>query len=483
MKRVLNAKHAVIIDIKASKTGIQGDRRAEAKFSSEHAERPATAVDPAEAQRPFALPAQTDRFAGATRFTLNNGLRVILLSSSMMPIVTARMVFNTGWAHEPDNRAGLAAITSRMLSYRTLDIEQMMLVSRSQDVSAHHTALSAWALDSYLESMLKNMERRITVGDFSQKAIENWQRSMGYRLSSRRFRTSTAAGRELYTAVYGADHPYTVRGAATKKTVKQVDRDSAMDFKDGHYTAANGTLILTGQFDVVQAEKLVRKYFDGLKKGKRDTLPDLQSKPVGSATYVGVVTEKRPQMKVSIAYPGPTGMDAGHATRLILSEMINIRLGDVRQKLGASYGVYSRWRPGLGPTHYTMGGDVDVRQAGAALAAMRAGIAEVRAGYQDFDADFVHARRKVMQRLLGESSASEAVARRLDTLARHDLPSDYYSKLMRRVAVTRPVQVQALAQKELRADGEVVVCSADRETLTQAFAEAGLTGVKLVEPE
>lgn len=483
VQRVLGKKRAVVIDIKASASGIKGDRRAASGYTEEHAERARTKVKPEEAQRPFALPAQVDRLAAATRFTLDNGLQVILLSSSKMPIVSARLVFRTGWAHEPDKRAGLASIAARMLSFPTRDVEQMMLVTRGQNVGAHHTVFTAWTLDSYLEAMLKNLERRVTAGRYNQRAIENWQKSMKYRLSSRRYRTRVAADQAVYAAIYGPDHPYTIRGAVTPKTLKEVDRDSSMDFKDDHFTAKNGTLIVAGQFDVTAAEQLIRKHFSGLRSGKSAAIPDLSSQRAPGASYTGIVTDRQPQMAVTIAYPGPTGLDAGQSTRLILAEMINIQLAEVRQTLGASYGVYSRWRTGLGPTHYAMGGDVDAPRAGVALAAMRAGIDKVRTGYDGFDADFVHARRKVMQRLLGQGDGSDAVAQRLDFLARHDLPSDYYSKLMRRVAVTRPVQVQALAQKELRPDREVVVCSADRETLTAAFVEAGIANPELVEPK
>ena len=63
------------------------------------------------------------------------------------------------------------------------------------------------------------------------------------------------------------------------------------------------------------------------------------------------------------------------------------------------------------------------------------------------------------------------------------LPPDHDARLLRQVAATGPIQVQALAQKELSPAREVVVCSADRETLVQAFAKAGVTNPRLVEPK
>ena len=485
VKRVLDPKRAVVIDIKASAAGIKGDARSNLQFATatQHDDRQRTAVSGEGANKPFPLPQNPDFLARASRFTLDNGMRVVLISSSNMPVISARMSFAAGWAHEPDDKAGLARVTARMLQPPGFGGIVRQFVRAQGDARTEYSVIEAEVVDIYLDALLEELERRVKAGRYSQESIERWQKQMRYQFQSKRYWERQRFADEFRRAVFGPEHPYAVRGTVTEKSLAKIGRDAAMTFRNKHYSAANATLVLAGNVDVTEAEKLIRKRFSGWNKGHRDEPVGAPAEQRTQPSFVGVVTEKRPQMQVAIAYPGPVGVDAGLANRLILSEMLNVRMGDVRQELGASYGVYARWSPGVGPSLYNMGGNVDAPRAGEALAAMRKGIEAVRTGYDGFDADFVHARRRVVQGLLGQSTVSSAVAARLETIARFELPPDHYSKLLRQVAVTRPIQVQALAQKELRPEREIVVCAADRETLTRAFAEAGLQEPRLVEPK
>jgi predicted Zn-dependent peptidase len=64
----------------------------------------------------------------------------------------------------------------------------------------------------------------------------------------------------------------------------------------------------------------------------------------------------------------------------------------------------------------------------------------------------------------------------------YGLTDDYYDKLIKQVAALTPTQTKALIARELAADGEVVVATADRATLVATFQAAGITDYKIVEP-
>ena len=65
---------------------------------------------------------------------------------------------------------------------------------------------------------------------------------------------------------------------------------------------------------------------------------------------------------------------------------------------------------------------------------------------------------------------------------RFDLDPDFYNKLLHTIAAVSPAQIKSLIQRELDPAKEVVVCLADKATLEKAFADAGITDVKIVEP-
>lgn len=55
--------------------------------------------------------------------------------------------------------------------------------------------------------------------------------------------------------------------------------------------------------------------------------------------------------------------------------------------------------------------------------------------------------------------------------------------MLRQAAALSTAQVKDLLARELEPRNEVVVVLGDRASVTKAFADAGLDGVKLVEPE
>jgi hypothetical protein len=111
---------------------------------------------------------------------------------------------------------------------------------------------------------------------------------------------------------------------------------------------------------------------------------------------------------------------------------------------------------------------------------MRNAVDSLRQG-QDFDLDFVRARRVVLRQLLAESTETLALASRLASIAAYDLADDHHDKLVQYVAAVSAAQVKALLAAELDPRFEIIGAMADKATLTRAFEEAGIASVRYVE--
>jgi zinc protease len=491
VKRALDPAKARVVVIKPNKEGIKGDVRSKIVFQTKsHENREVPEVDPREAKKPLTVSAELTGLSHAKRFELGNGMRVVLLPIDAMPLVSARLMFDVGYASTPDNPQ-LAAAAADFLSLGAGAADSLSAkdnvyyrtgVNAGCEATADTTICASGGVNIYLDVVIKGLERLIKAGEYNQERIERWQKRMKGIYGTREAQQDIEYDRQLYSAVYGPEHPYTLTNVFSPDTVGKVGRDALTAFRDKHYSAANATLIVAGSFDAAKAEKLIRGAFGGWGRGHRDQpVPPDQFKRTGPA-FIGVVGKENPQMNVSIAYPAPAGIDGQEAARQVLTEMLNRRMGDIRFKLGATYGTYARRSRNIGPSSYVMGGTVDAARAGEALKAMRDGVQTLRDGV-DFDVDFVRSRRKLIQNLLGESTVSSELATRLGAIARFDLDPNYYNNLLQQVAAVSPAQVKALIAAELPPGNEVVVTLADRATLTKAFADAGITDVKLVEPE
>ncbi len=485
VKKYFDPSVARITVFKPNKEGIKGDTRStKIKFSAKTHDEVVADVDPKEAKRPITVAAKLKTMDAAQRFTMSNGMNVVMLPISAMPLISTMLIFNnTGEAIAPDN----PALPSLAAGYLSLPMDAEAFgrtgVSVGCDTNDDATFCYSGGISIYLDVMLKGFERLVKAGTYEQEAVESWQKSSRERLKTQSAQQTNEYTRQIATALYGPDHAYTKTAILTNEAIGKVSRDALDNFRDTHYTAGNATLVIVGDFEPKRAESMVRDIFGGWGKSTVDKPVDPTPFKRTGPAYIGVIGKEEPQVTVSIGYPAPAGVDGQQGARMILAEMMNTRVGDVRFKLGSTYGVYARRATKKGPTAYQIGGTVDAPRAGESIAAMRAGMEMLRQGGEQFDIDFVRARRKILSNLLGESTVTGELAQRLAFIATHGLQSNYYNTLLQQVAAASPAQLRAIIQKELDPNNEVIVLLGSRPQLEKAFTDAGIKDVKLVEPD
>ena len=488
-KKTLDKDKATVVVFKPSGKGKKGDKRSSLSFSGKsHDKQPEPIVDPAEAKRPLPAPKSKSLISSAERYALGNGMNVILLPTGDqgLPIMHAQLQFTVGAAHEPKGKAGLAGVAADFLR-PPKDANFTQFISLYSDVDDDHTTFVSRGLNAYSDVIIEGLERSVKIGEYDQEIIEKWQKRMKDALAREDTKRGLAYSQEIWKALYGPDHPYTVNGQPTPQSISSIGYDAATAWKREHYTAKNATLIVVGNFDVKRVKEKISDTFGSWDGGHQDRPAPATRPQNAGASHIGVVGKERPQLEVYLAYPAPAGIDGQLAARMVLTEMMSARIEEIRTELGSTYGMRASRTAHLGPNAYEIGvqggpGKVDAARAGESLKAMREKIDSLRKG-EGFDKTFALARRAVLRRLLVQSSETGALAARLGTIAAFGLGPEHYDSLVKYVAAVSPAQVKALIEAELDPRNEVLVCMADRKTLEKAFKEAGLTSVKYVEPK
>ena len=508
VKRVVDWDKAAIVLVKPSKEGIKGDTRANVKLAVKTDAGITNAkVDPREARRPVKMGHELKALDGAVRFKLDNGMDVALLEVKSMPLVTAELIFkNAGTASTPDSPA-LGSAAAYFL-HRSMDIDPNMLDAemprQSSDVFSRtgvevrcspgldETTCYARGMNIYTDVMIRGLERMIKAGDYTQDAIEKWQKRDAEEWKLHSTQEDAELTRQVMTALYGPTHAYTKTAISPPEQTAKVHRDALDAFRRSHFTAGNATLVVVGDFDPKYAEKLIRETYSSWDRGTIDKPADPTPYKRTGPAFIGVKTAKDDQQIVAaIGYPAPAGVDGQEAARMVLAEMMDLRSEDIRFKLGSTYGLYFFRVAQIGPTAYMLhgsgghdvGGSIDAERAGESIKALRESIDGLRKGDDDWDETFVRARRRLLSRLLGESTVTFQLAGRLAHLAEFGLPNDHYNTLLQQIGATSPAQVRELIKTELDPNNEVIVLLGDAAHLDKTFKDAGITDVKLVDPE
>ena len=491
VKKTLDWSNAGIVVVKPGTKGITGDKRSTVKYNAKSdAAFTDPPVDPAEAKHPIKNAGQMKNLSGAERFKLKNGMDVVLLPVHAMPLATASLIFkNAGDASTPTN----PLLASSAASFLSLPMDAEVFAQTGIDVNCRTNddlmACRTSGINIYLDVMLKGLDRKIKAGTYSQERIEDWQKGVKDSFKLKSTQEETEYIRQVMTALYGPDHAYTKTSVETPEFAAKIHKDALDDFRNKHYKAGNATLIVVGDFELKYAEKLVHSVFDDWSTGTIDKPVDKTAAKRTGPAYVGVTKNKvDQQVTVTLAYPAPAGIDGQEAAREVLAGMLNLRAEDIRFKLGSTYGLYFARQPKVGPSSYMLrggaviGGTIDAERAGESIKALRESLDALRAG-ERFDEDFVRARRKLLQGLLSESTVTAELASRLGTIATYNLDPNYYNTLIQQIAAVSPAQVKALIKQELDPANEIIVVLADKGHVDKTFKDAGITDVKIIEPD
>jgi predicted Zn-dependent peptidase len=149
----------------------------------------------------------------------------------------------------------------------------------------------------------------------------------------------------------------------------------------------------------------------------------------------------------------------------------------VRQKLGASYGVYSFLdadRPRV-----EAWGVLDSDRSDEGLVAMRAAIQRMHDG-EDFERLFAFARRNALREMLNAQGDPELLAAQLSQAVRAGRSYDYFRELARQVATLKPAAVKAQIKKVLRDDTSVMLITGPAEGIYKATTANAIKDAKVL---
>ncbi len=206
--------------------------------------------------------------------TLDNGLKVVLVTSHTIPKFTAQLLFRSGNAVAAREAPGLAEMTATVVrtgttSRASRQIEEdlrRMGADLSTGAGADSSAVSFAGLAECSASLFE------LVADLARNAsfpAEEFERERRQRLEELRIERATPgflAGERLRKVLFGA-HPYALV-APTEAEVEGYRREQLVAFYREHYRPGNALLIAVGDFSPAELLQQIEKAFRDWPAGK-----------------------------------------------------------------------------------------------------------------------------------------------------------------------------------------------------------------------
>lgn len=278
------------------------------------------------------------------KYTLPNGLDVILHVDRKLPIVHVNEWFHVGSKNEKDGRTGFAHLFEHVMFQGSKNApgEYFTYAERAGanlreggingTTSFDRTNYFVTAPSGSLEYLLwLESDRLATLMDAFDKSKLDGQRDV-VRNERRQSYENTPYGRSfkmLFENTFPAGHPYSWMVIGSHEDLQAASVEDVSEFFRTYYTPNNLTLTIAGDFDPAEAKRLVEKYFGGIAPGPALDRP-ARWVPKLDGEKVYEVADRVPQERTYYAWPIMPYFEKGQAelelASLILSDGLSSRL-------------------------------------------------------------------------------------------------------------------------------------------------------------
>jgi len=213
------------------------------------------------------------------KYTLPNGLDVILHEDHSTPIVGVNVWYHVGSKNERPGRTGFAHLFEHMMFQGSKHYDNdyfgpLQKAGARLNGSTNSDRTNYWETvpSNYLELALWMESDRMgfLVPAMTQAKLDN-QRDVvkNERRQSYENRPYGLAYEVILAAMYPPDHPYSWPTIGSMADITAASREDVADFFRRYYHPANASLCIAGDFDPHEARRLVKEYFGPIPAGPK----------------------------------------------------------------------------------------------------------------------------------------------------------------------------------------------------------------------
>ncbi len=436
---------------------------------------PSSPVDPAEVAKYLPESALVAKAGVPTavkpdKFTLANGLTVLLLSDRSTPTVTLVGEIKAGSGFDSIEKAGLSGLTAQNLTNGTTTKDALALASRLENRGARlgfsagreSVGISGISMASDLPIVIDQLADLLQNATFPAKEFElNLQRNL-LAFKSELDNPGSLARRIFQSTLYPKGHPF--NAMRTEESLKSLTREDLAKFYKTYYRPDNTILTLMGDFDPATVRKLLEeKLGTWTAQGKAPKYQFPQIAKLTTTTEKQVSLAGKTQAVTFIGHPSISRSDPQYYPAIVLNQVLGgdtlaSRLGtEIRDRLGLTYGIYSFFQAGRPPQGafivqmQTSG--KDTQKAIAATIGLLKDVRDKGITQSEFDV----AKKSLVNNFSTEFADPDSIASSLLSDEIYDLPVGDFYKFPQRIQSVTLEQVNRAAKELLQPDNLLIV--------------------------
>src|ERR1041384_7059750 len=217
--------------------------------------------------------------------TLANGLTLVVVEDSRLPLVSYRLAFRVGGAFDPPELPGLTDLlaglmpegTTSKTSKEIADEVARMGASISAGANSDYTIVAASALSQFNDPVMDLLAEVALEPSFPENEVELAKQNTKESLRQQRAQPSFLAS-EMVSRVMFGEHPYSVV-APTPESIDRSSREEFVRFHRAKLCPNNAVFIVVGDISYDKILNRVESLFSTWQRGE-DVVANFPAPPV-----------------------------------------------------------------------------------------------------------------------------------------------------------------------------------------------------------
>ena len=437
-------------------------------------------------------PAPALKMPAVERRALSNGLPVIIVPLTKVPVVHVQFVTVAGGGNLP-GKAGLPSLTADMLDEGAGSRSALQIAEAVEDLGAQLTTASRWdaaTVDlhvpvAHLATALPIMADVVLRPTFPDAELARLKQERLAALLQAADDPEDLVRFAFPRLVYGATHPY---GTSMLGTAESIAAYTPQDLRAFHASAyhpkSGAAIVVTGSITADVIMPLLEKAFQTTLTVAGNTAPSKDSRPVTARRVYLIDKPGAAQSQIRIGALGVARSTPDYfAVRVlntILGEAFTSRLNsNLREEHGYTYGASSRFdaRRGIGPFFAAAGVQTDKTSE-----SLKEFFNELKRIHDPIPPEELEkAKTYLSLQMLRAFETTRSTADAMADAFIYDLPADYYTTYADRVRAVTAADLKRAADKYIIPGRLTVVIVGDRKVIEAGVKALNLGPITIVE--
>jgi predicted Zn-dependent peptidase len=445
----------------------------------------AVAQQPDRSSPPAIGPTPSFTVPALQRFTLSNGLPVVLLEKHQVPLVQVNLLVQAGSAMDPAGTNGLASMTASLMMEGAGTRDALALADAIDVLGAEiNTAAGAHTMAVRLHTPVARLDSALALfvdialrptfpdAELIRKKKERLNSYLQWRDEARML-----ASAAMNNALYGDEHPYGFPHTGLEADLRNITREKCAAFHAEWFRPNRGTIIVVGDVAPGTIRQKLEAAFGKWTPGPAAprALP-----PIRQVEKRGIILVDKPgapQTELRVGRVGAPRLTNDYfplvVVNTILGGSFSSRLNNnLREVHGYTYGASSRFDLRVLPGPFVAGSAVQTAVTDSALEQVMLEFRRIREPIDPVEV--ARAKNYVALSYPGEFQSVAQIAMQVEEIVTFDLPLTTFNEYVGKILAVTPEECLRVAQKYIDPEKVAIVLVGDRKAITAGIERLSL---------